>query len=316
MSSTSASTARLHAVRLASKLICKTAQSKVGSHIVTNCSKAPALGALLNYAVGYRTLFPSMREASESALRFLPVSHELEENINAHLALADSLRPSDYPMLFHLSRALSGGTTVFDLGGNAGNLFYSYDRHLHFTPALRWKVYDLPATIEAGKAVAQSRNEGRLRFTSRLEDAADADIFIASGSLHYFESSPAELLQEIGAKPRHVLLNRTPFSNADTAYTVQDAGTFLVPCKLFNKNTVIAALEDLGYELIDSWQVHELRLHVPLWPEGSPDKYSGLYLRLKDEVSGRSSADYQGNIVHPSPPPSEQLSLIPPLQTE
>ena len=290
MPSTRASTARLHAIRLASRLLCKAAQHNLGAHIVTNCSNAPAVGALLKYAVGYRASFQSMREASECALRFLPVTHELAENINAHLALADTLRASDYPMLFHLSRAFPDANTVFDLGGNAGNLFYSYDRHLQFKQSLQWKVYDLPATIEAGTALAQHRHERRLRFTNRLDDAADADVFIASGSLHYFEASPAELLQEIGARPRHVFLNRTPFSNADTAYTVQDAGTFLVACKLFNKSAVIAGLEAIGYELIDSWQVYELSLQIPLWPAGSPDKYSGLYLRLKD-LASQTKAD-------------------------
>jgi len=37
---------------------------------------------------------------------------------------------------------------VFDLGGNVGNLFYSYQSKLSFPATLTWTVYD-PAHEEA-----------------------------------------------------------------------------------------------------------------------------------------------------------------------
>ena len=50
--------------------------------------------------------------------------------LELHMMLAESARLSDYPALFHIQTVLSHIRSIFDFGGNAGNLFYGYSRYL------------------------------------------------------------------------------------------------------------------------------------------------------------------------------------------
>jgi putative methyltransferase (TIGR04325 family) len=237
--------------------------------------------AVLDLCLGFRRTFPSFAAAQACSATYIQAGHEHPDEIQFHTAMSDIIRESDYPVLFHLAAIASGLQRIFDLGGNVGNLFYSYQHKLNFPPGLLWTVYDLPVKKSFGEKLAAQRNETRLRFCNTLAEANNCDVFIASGSLHYFEEPLHQLLAALQYPPRHVFVNRTPFSPGPDLITVQDNGSYLVPCKLHSRAALISGMNALGYELQAEWPVHERRLLVPTHPDLSARAYSGFYFRMK-----------------------------------
>jgi len=227
--------------------------------------------------LGYRRTFPSFAKAQASASHYIPASHEHPDEIRFHTSMSDAARESDYPVLFCLSRAEDDLHRVFDLGGNVGNLFYCYQQYLNFANDLVWMVYDLPSKKPIGEKLAAQRNEHRIRYVNAISAASGADLFIASGSLHYFEEPLDQMLSQLDELPRHVVVNRTPCSEGEDIITVQDNRSYLCPCKLPGRTKLIAGMQKLGYELRVSWPIHERKLWVPLHPEWSRSYYSGFY---------------------------------------
>jgi len=274
-------TVRLKQIRRLAGFIILFNKSTAGAFLIRASRRWSVTRATLKFLLGYRWVFTTFPQAEATAARFIVNSHDHVDNAWTHLNLAKEARPSDYPVLFYLTSVMSSSQRVFDFGGNVGNLFYCYARYLDFPGDLLWTVFDVPEMGTIGRDVARSRGETRLRFTSTFEEMGSADVLLASGSLHYFDVPLNELLEGISGKPKHVIINRTPLTDAEPAVTVQDAGTYLCACKLYNKRDLIERLQGLGYALVDSWRVPELSIHIPCYPELSVPAYSGCYLRLK-----------------------------------
>jgi putative methyltransferase (TIGR04325 family) len=186
-------------------------------------------------------------------------------------------------VLFYLTSILPTVKTVFDFGGNVGNLFYCYSQHVAIPSETIWTIYDLPKVLDTGRQLALENLERQLRFTESLESAEGVDLLLASGSIHYFESALPELLRTVRHKPKHVIVNRTPLTDGKSVVAIQDAGPFLVACKLFNRQEVLDGFASLGYEVVDTWRVDELSVRIPCYPDLSVSAYSGMYLRLKGD---------------------------------
>jgi putative methyltransferase (TIGR04325 family) len=236
---------------------------------------------MLDACLGFRRVFPSFVAAQACASKYIPSGHEHPDEIRFHTSISDIVRESDYPVLFHLAPLAPSMRNVFDLGGNVGNLFYSYQSKLSFPATLTWTVYDLPMKKPLGEKLASERAESRIRFATNLAEASGCDVFIASGSLHYFEEPLHEILRSLERLPDHVFANRMPCSSGSDIITVQDNRSYLVPCKLHSRMTLITGMQTLGYELQSEWPVHERRLTVPTHPDLSIRTYSGFYFRRK-----------------------------------
>ena len=260
------------------------------THIGLTCIKAakglPAIESCLNFLIGFYNVYPSLEKAKADAARYIPYGHEHTDAVKIHLDLSHSARPSDYPVLYHLERIASEIHHVFDLGGNVGNLFYCYQQYLNFTADLRWTVFDLPEIVDEGRRMAQTKHETRLEFVRELAIEPSVDLLIASGSAHYFEQSIPELLMAGYIFPEHVIINRTPLTKGHSAVTIQDAGTYLVPCKIFNRDELLKSFDEAGYSVMDDWTVPELSVSIPCHPELSVPSYSGLYLRRRTLKNG------------------------------
>jgi putative methyltransferase (TIGR04325 family) len=237
--------------------------------------------SLLNASLGFRRSFPSFSAAQACPSHYIQAGHEHPDEIRYHTSISETVRESDYPLLFHLAPLAPELRHVFDLGGNVGNLFYAYQTQLRFPPTLRWTVFDLPMKKPLGEKLAAERGEPRIRFADTLAEASASDVFIASGSLHYFEQPLHEILRPLELLPNHVFVNRTPCSTGPDLITVQDNRSYLVPCKLHSRANLIAGMQSLGYELHAEWPVYELRLLVPTHPDLSARTYSGFYFRKK-----------------------------------
>jgi putative methyltransferase (TIGR04325 family) len=270
---------RLAQVRLCASFLTSVGRRPAGRRVIVRLRCVPGIRALLKSLLGFRKTFASFKDAQDCAARYIDAGHEHPDELDYHLSVADVIRESDYPVLFHLAPIAHNVRRVLDLGGNVGNLFYAYEKRLDFPADLAWTIYDLPAQITLGEKTAAERGETRLRFIRSLAANQAADVFIASGSLHYFPQPLDQILLSLDSLPTHVFVNRTPCSSSDDLVTVQDNGSYLVPCQLHSRSKLLEGMERLGYRLIAQWPVHELRLWVPLYPEFSPSCYSGFYFR-------------------------------------
>ena len=252
-------------------------RSSSGRSLILFIRSSPILRRFADFFLGYRRTFLTFADAQASASRYIPAGHEHPDEMRFHTAMSDTARESDYPVLFCLSDAKEGLRRVFDLGGNVGNLFYCYQQHLKFSDDLVWMVYDLPSKKSIGEKLAAQKNEHRIRYVNAISAASGADLFIASGSLHYFEEPLNQMLGHLDELPQRVVVNRTPCSEGEDIITVQDNRSYLCPCKLPSRTKLIAGMQELGYELRISWPIHERKLWVPLYPDWSRSYYSGFY---------------------------------------
>ncbi len=250
-----------------------------GRKFVTRLRSNPVTRTPLEMCLGFRRAFPSFAAAQACASKYIQAGHEHPDDGRFHTSMSETVRESDYAVLFHLLPLAPELSRVFDFGGNVGNLFYSYQRKINFPPGLLWTVYDLPVKKLLGEKLASERAETRIRFTTTLAEASGSDVFIASGSPHYFEEPLHTILGSLEDLPKHVFINRTPCSSGPDLITVQDNRSYLVPCKLHSRTTLIAGIQALGYELQSEWPVYERRLLVPTHPDLSARTYSGFYFR-------------------------------------
>lgn len=271
---------RILQIRFLATLLIYMGRVSAGQSVVLFARSLGPVQWFLERLLGYRRSFSSFDKARSCSSKYISAGHEHEDDIRMHLSSSRAARESDFPVFFYLSQSEEPLRSVFDFGGNIGNLFYCYQNYLNFSRDISWKVYDLPELRQAGQKIAAERGEARLRYVGGLDELETADLFLASGSLHYFESSLPELLAQANCLPTRVIVNRTPFSSAEDLITIQDNGSFLVPCKLHNKQKFINGMAALGYKLRGSWPVAERALYVPLHPDCSSSTYFGFYFEL------------------------------------
>lgn len=241
---------------------------------------AAAHARRFNRRVGSVRLFRGIYPDYAAALRDIPADRQrgYDNAAAAQRLVHERLRliPSDYPILFWLSRLLPGQRLLFDWGGNIGTSYLAYRRILPLPAELSWLVNDVPAVVALGEQLAEQEGAPNLRFTTTLDTLAEADILLAAGSIHFIED-PLGDLARAAALPRHILLNKVPVYDRPAAVTLQNFGSALCPNHLFNGADLRARFEQWGYRLVDSWQVLELGCQIPLFPEHCIDAYSGFY---------------------------------------
>ena len=270
---------RIFQIRALASLLNFVGRRSPGRKLIAGLRSNRLTQAALNAGLGFQRVFPSFAAAQACASKYIQAGHEHPDEIRFHTSISDTVRESDYPVLFHLAPIASQLRRVFDLGGNVGNLFYAYQNKLAFPSALIWTVYDLPVKEPLGEKLAAQRSESRIRFAESIAEASGSDVFIASGSLHYFEQPFHEMLRALAELPMHVFVNRSPCSSGAGLITVQDNRSYLVPCKLHSRQELIAGLRSLGYALQAEWPVHERRLSVPTHPDLCERTYSGFYFK-------------------------------------
>jgi putative methyltransferase (TIGR04325 family) len=247
---------------------------------------------ILNELSLQRGVYETFEEAWSVARRKGTAGHEHPDNVRNHLRLSQSLRASDYAVLYWLSgiAAKDGFLKIFDFGGSAGNLYYSYSRYLRdLGSTLLWTVFDLPGNIEEGLRIKAERNATALQFTNSCADAIDSNVVLISGALHYWEGSIAAFVEQFPNRPAHIIVNRTPVCGDQPSYiTVQQTRSFSVPCLVRKAEEVVSGFVTAGYEMVDRWPALELRLRMWLYPARTVSHYSGFYFRRLERDSARS----------------------------
>ena len=295
------------AVPLSTRL--RFSQIRLTAKVLTRLAALPGLKSLLTLLggsstidrtlVGFRATFPTFAAARAYAARYAVPSHEHPGNVVTHLSLSEAIRPSDRPVLTHLREILhaSGSladASVLDIGGSAGNLFYSYTPHLDLPPGLSrtlsktlsWTVFEVPENVLAGRELAAGLSASRLHFIDDLAACTHAGIVLISGSLHYFEALPPELIRHLDPPPKHIFINRTPVIDGPTSITIQDAVSYyaISPARILSRSVLLASMAAAGYELVDEWRVPDLKFPIPLHPRSSALFYSGFYFRQRQPL--------------------------------
>jgi putative methyltransferase (TIGR04325 family) len=273
--------------RVTARLLIFLGRNSKGRSIICRARQNPWASAALSWLLGFRGIFASLAEAEARVARYVPTGHAHPNEHTLQVTKAETTRESDYPVLFFLALIEPELRSVFDLGGGIGNLFYVLDRHLRFSNELIWTIHDLPMKKQPALAFAKLKKENRIIFTDEFSPASGVDLFIVVGALHFFEPTLADLMRPLDKLPKHVILNRTPFSHGQDIITVQDYGDWVFPCKLHSVTKLVSGMQCLGYELVASWPVHERKLNVPLYPEYT-EPYYGFYFRL--HCDGRAEA--------------------------
>jgi putative methyltransferase (TIGR04325 family) len=269
---------RVAQIRALAGVLVLIGMSRLGKKLVCFARDNLLIGPVLKWLLAFRGTFSSLEEARACAARYIPASHEHPRQIALHAEFADVTRESDYPVLFFLCPIASELRTVFDLGGSIGNLFFQLDRYLNFSDELVWTVHDLPFKRKAMYDFAKNKGERRISFTDEFSSASGVDLFIVVGAIHFFEPKLADLLYQLGRLPKHVIVNRSPFSEGKDIITVHDGGLWVNPCKLHSVEKLCSGMRNLGYELVASWPVNERKVRIPLIPEYN-EPYFGFYFR-------------------------------------
>lgn len=191
----------------------------------------------------------------------------------------------DYPVIFWLQDAFArGATSVLDIGGSIGNQYYAYQQYLRYPEGIQWRVHELSAFIPQGRELAAQRGAPALTFSDDWPPGwLDSEIWIAAGVLEFIEAYDLPgLLARSARKPQHILLNKLPLTQAPAFVSTQNIGFgSFVPHKVFNRTAFVQSIEQLGYELVDAWEVPERTFNSLGFDEDFFDAYSGLYFRLK-----------------------------------
>ncbi|MBB2932435.1 methyltransferase, TIGR04325 family [Paraburkholderia silvatlantica] len=254
-------------------------KSGYGRRLIEGAGSTRVGAAALGMVLGYRRSFRTLGEAERAVKPYGKGGHESTENVDLHISF--SARLSDYAAFYYLRDRVLRIQKVFDLGGNVGNLFYCYRNYIPLRDDVSWTVYDLPETIARGEALANSRNIKNLKFTDNFQQIDGADLFIASGSLHYFDRSVPELLAPVSRLPKYILINRTPLTDGQDFAIVQDGGHIRVACMLYNRAKLIADFRRLGYQVMGEWQSPDFRVPVLDRPSSSVGAFTGLWLELQ-----------------------------------
>jgi putative methyltransferase (TIGR04325 family) len=229
----------------------------------------------------YRGIFGSMAEAAASAPATRPIGYDQAESAGLYAWMHHEVAIADYPMLYWMHRLAPEVRTLFDYGGHTGIKYYAYAPFVRFPDGFVWTVSDVPAIARAGAALARERGAANLRFVSDFAAVDGQDLLFCSGSLQYIDDSLATLLGRVARRPRHVLVNTTPFDEGPTFYTLNSIGTAFCPYKVQNYAEFAAGMTQLGYEVVHRWSIPGKNTTIPMHPERSTFEYRGLYLRAQ-----------------------------------
>ena len=157
--------------------------------------------------------------------------------------------------------------------------YYAYQKYITYPEGLNWLVCDVEEVALEGRRVAERKQDKVIDFTTDVKDGDGKDIFFASGSLQYMEQSLAEMLADFDNMPQHLIINLLPVHDEKEFYTLQNIGFSFCPYHIFKADKFIAAVLDLGYEIVDRWHNPEKECQIPFNEGESLDFYSGFYFR-------------------------------------
>jgi putative methyltransferase (TIGR04325 family) len=192
----------------------------------------------------------------------------------------DRLFPEDLPLV-EVLRSLAPLGPIVDFGGHIGLSYYALREPLQpLLDTIDWTVVDVAAVASEGERLAAERGRP-LRFRTSL-DGLDADIVLASGVLQYVEEPLDQLLRRMRRLPRAVVLHKTPLTDRRPYVTLNAIGTAYCPYAVRGRHELFAAVQALGYRVVQEWRSPELSCIPFDRPDLAVRGYTGA-LFVRDE---------------------------------
>ena len=262
----------------------------VGQRIARNAWRIPGVGQVLalDYERAFarkppnrfRGVFATFAEAEASIPRGAPVGYDHAAMQGMYRLRMEKANQSDYAVLFWMRGIVQPRTFVFDYGGHVGVAYHGWKKYLGYPPGLRWLVYEVPAIVEEGRRIAAERESPGLAFTSTVSDGRGCDVFLSAGALQYVDVTVPQVLDELGSRPRHLILNKMPCYDGESFVTVQSTGRAFHPYRIYNRDELVSSVTNLGYRLVDDWTNREQHCEIPFTRGRDIDAYSGFYFEL------------------------------------
>lgn len=253
---------------------------------IENSGRSSVFAKLYEDWAGLAKTYPTMQAANDAIARARPETrgHLESELITTNFSLSAETRMSDYPALFWmLEICRKEDLRILDFGGGTGQTFVNFSRYLPGERMARWMIQDLPEVVSrAGRFFPSGVPEG-LGFITNLREAPESNIFFAAGALHYWDQPMRGLFEELGHRPVHFLVNRSPMmEDGQDYYTVQQGDQWAVACRVRSFGRLKSEMAGEGYEFVDGWTDPVKSLVLPWLPSFSCP-YRGAYFR---KVSG------------------------------
>jgi putative methyltransferase (TIGR04325 family) len=231
----------------------------------------------------FRGVFETFDAALKSAPHTRPLGYDNADAASMYIERTRRVYPTDFPVMFWLQRLFADGSKrVFDLGGHIGVSYYAYRRYMPYPYGLKWQVHDVPAVMEAGKRLAETKDQERqLGFAQDFDEVDQADILFALGSPQYLPESLPERLGKLKRLPPHVILNLIPLHQKKSFFTLQSIGTAFCPYRITAVGEFLKGFDGLGYKLVSHWENPDKKCEIPFYPESSLDHYNGFYFCKK-----------------------------------
>ncbi len=166
-------------------------------------------------------------------------------------------------------------TMVVDFGGSLASTWLQHRRAISF--ALDWRVVEQPHFVDSGKNLFGAVLNAP-RFYGSINDALNSqeepDLVLVSAVLHYLPD-PEKIIREIlEARPRFILVERTPEGGSQERFCLQEVPARIYPasypCRIFATGA-IQRLMGPGYQLIatedslDRCNLHGVRFRAWLF---------------------------------------------------
>ncbi len=226
----------------------------------------------------YATYTQALADIPESRL----AGWNHDESATLWVDRIDPVILSTYPVLFWLSRLYGDNSALVDVGGSIGLTYYAYRKYAPIPAGSTWTVVEMPKMCEQGSRIAERERAAGLRFTTDPARAGRADLLLSAGALQFMERSLPGLLENLPARPRHILLNKLPITSQPDCWTLHNYGPAVTPQRLFNDRSFLAYFEGHGYRLRDRWEVEDLDCLVPFHPDRFIRRFSGFLFESAD----------------------------------
>ena len=251
---------------------------------ITRLSHNPHGRNLCQNLAGASGVFPSMGAAEAALQKYRPPTkeHLNQELISSNFQGSLHLRPSDYAVLFWLEKISAAEPLVlFDFGAGIGQTYQAMAPLLGPGRIRSWIVQDLPEVISRATDIAFPDGvPSEVELASELTAGSTCNTILAAGALHYWTDGMEGFFRQLGNKPRHFILNRSPMRlEGESYFTVQEGDTWAVPCFVRSFPDFVAEMKSEGYEMVDEWTVVEKQL-VRGWRPDFSCPYKGAYFHM------------------------------------
>ena len=179
----------------------------------------------------------------------------------------------DYPVMFWLEQLLPRYSLLLDAAGHMGTKYRAFRDLLDLPAEFEWAVYDVPAIVRAGRSRALKDGLSDLRFYDDLAAVPKSEVLLGSGLLQYLDQPFTTFMRRLPALPEHLLLNKVAVREGGTVVTLEQFPGAEVPYSVLGRAGFEASLAELGYAIIDQWEIAELSYKHPAFGQSSSRGY-------------------------------------------